>query len=374
MSAQKPPFDPNALADWLVEGLKETLSYRIHQSLKPEKWVEYFREKLPTRNGAVHYALKQIFEQVGFKFEEIKQGDARFYLVRKKFREVPSGKNVRRLVIVPGFGDSPASWLPVFTYALKDLEHNFDEVVVLDFPGYLGFLSTHAMVPSMEILLNVTRMVCEVYPPTVLMGHSLGGWLAAKTAQAMPKLMDHLVLVAPSGLLTTREERERFGKFILSNQGLEIDQILRRILHSPKKYHAFLSDDVQKFFAKDEVKRFVDSVEDQHFIDQRKPFSAKKLTVIWGENDEFVPSSGMRDWVDFYGTYLDAYIIKNTGHVPQLESPFVTADVIFHAILGKAFREGDKKLWKKIQTRRQEWTNARLPAPSDSTVKMLPFA
>ena len=339
--------------------------------LNPEKWVEYFREKLPTRNGAVHYALRQIFEQVGFKFEELKQGDARFYLVRKRFREAPQGQSLRRLVIVPGFGDSPASWLPVFTYALRDLEHSFDEVVVLDFPGYLGFLSSQTMVPSMDILLNVTKMMCEVYPPTVLMGHSLGGWLAAKTAQSMPKLMDHLVLVSPSGLIPNLDERDRFGKFILSNQGLGIDQLLRRILHAPKKYHEFLSDDVQKFFSKEEVKEFVNSVGENHFIDQRKPFSAKKLTVIWGENDEFVPSSGMRDWVDFYGTYLDAYIIKDAGHVPQLERPFVTADVIFHAILGKPYKENDKRLWKKIQARRQEWTNAKLDAPVPSSVKLL---
>jgi pimeloyl-ACP methyl ester carboxylesterase len=278
---------------------------------------------------------------------------------------VKPGQEIKRLVIVPGFGDSPASWLPVFTFAIRDLEKKFDEVIVLDFPGYMGFLSSHAMVPSMDILLNVTKMVVETYPPTVLMGHSLGGWLAAKVAQMVPKMMDQLVLIAPSGLIPSDEERTRFEKFILSNQDLPVEELLGRIMYSPKKYHEMLSEDVKAFFAKGGVKDFVESVSESHFIDQRKPFSARKLTVIWGEHDQFVPSQGIRDWVEFYGTYLDAYILKDTGHVPQLERPWATAEVIFHAILGKPSQEG--KHWKKIQTRRQEWTNTKLPAPDVHT-------
>jgi pimeloyl-ACP methyl ester carboxylesterase len=365
MSAQKPPFDPNALADWLVEGLKETVSYRLKQTFDREKWLEYFRSKIPTRNAAVHYGLKQVFERLGFKFEELKQGDAKFFLVKKKFRDVKAGQEVRRLVIIPGFGDSPASWLPVFSFSLRDLEKRFDEIIVLDFPGYMGFLSNHAMVPSMEILLNVSKMVCTQYPPTVLMGHSLGGWLAGKVAQSLPKSMEQLILIAPSGLIPTPEERERFGKFILSNKDLAVQELLSRIMYAPKKYHEVLSNEVKAFFAKEEVEQFVESVTDAHFIDQTKPFSARKLTVIWGEKDQFVPSAGIRDWVEFYGTYLDAYILKDTGHIPQLERPWATCDVIFHALLGKPSQEG--KYWRKIQTRRLEWTNMKLDTVSSQT-------
>jgi pimeloyl-ACP methyl ester carboxylesterase len=367
MTAQKPPFDPQALADWLVTGLKETVSYRINQTFDPEKWIEEIRKRIPTRNGALHLALRQVFEKVGFKFEELKQGDAKFYLVRKKFRELKPGQETRRLVIVPGFGDSPASWLPVFAFSTAELEAMFDEVVVLDFPGYMGFLSNHAMVPSMEILISVTKTVCEAYPPTVLLGHSLGGWLAARVAQMLPKLIDHLLLIAPAGLLPTEEERDRFGKFILSNQNIPIAEVLKRVIHEPKKHHGLLSEELHDFFSKDGVKQFVESVEAKHFIDQTKPFSARKLTVIWGENDRFVLSQGMRDWVGYYGTYLDAYIIKETGHIPQLERPFTTSEIIFHALNQKHSQNG--KHWKKLQSRRQEWTNAKLEATS--SVKLL---
>jgi len=370
MPSQKPPFDPHAFADWLIEGLKDTVSYRFHQTFDPEKWIEYVREKIPNRTGALHFALKQIFERLEFKFEELKQGDAKFYLVRKRFREPKPGHEIRRLVIVPGFGDSPASWLPVFTFSMFELERTFDEVVVLDFPGYMGFLSSHAMVPSMEILLSVTKMVCEAYPPTVLLGHSLGGWLSAKVAQSSPKLMDHLILIAPAGLIPSRAQRERFAKTILDHTELPPEQMLKRIIHEPKNYHSLLSHDLQEFFAKEGVRQFVDSVEEHQFIDTTKPFSgARKLTVIWGENDHFVPSQGMRDWVENYGNYMDAYTLKETGHVPQFERPKTTGEVIFHALLGKPGTSGAH--WKKILSRRQEWTNARIEAPLSAQQKLL---
>lgn len=364
MSSQKPPFDPHALADWLTQGLKETVSYRIAQTFDRDKWLQKVRDKIPTRSGALHFALKRLFEKFDFKFEEFKQGDAKFYVVRKKFRDLKPGQEVRRLVMVPGFGDSPASWLTVFASSFLELEKRFDEIVVLDFPGYMGFLSGHAMVPSMEILISVAKTVCEAYRPTVLIGHSLGGWLAAKVAQATPHLMDQLILIAPAGLIPSHEERERFGKFILSNQDIEPAEMLGRIIHKPKRYHSILNHDLKQFFSGDGLKQFVESVTEAHFVDQTKPFSARKLTVIWGEKDLFVPSQGIRDWVEAYGLYLDAFILKDTGHLPQLERPLATSDLIFQSIAGTASKSTSD--WLKIQSRRMEWANARLDQPANT--------
>ena len=121
-----PPFDPSALAQWLIDGVKETVSYRLKQTLNKDKWIEKAKSKIPSKNQAMHFALKHLFKKSGFVFEELKQGDAVFHVIRKKFREVAHGKEVRRLVVVPGFGDSPASWIPPFTFLSTDLPKNFD--------------------------------------------------------------------------------------------------------------------------------------------------------------------------------------------------------------------------------------------------------
>ncbi|MBC7398194.1 MAG: hypothetical protein H7333_12200, partial [Bdellovibrionales bacterium] len=46
MANQMPPFDPSALAQWLIDGVKETVSYRLKQTLNKDKWIEKAKSKI----------------------------------------------------------------------------------------------------------------------------------------------------------------------------------------------------------------------------------------------------------------------------------------------------------------------------------------
>jgi pimeloyl-ACP methyl ester carboxylesterase len=352
MSKETSPFDPNEFAEWLLQGFKEVVSYRVRQTLDRERWLQFFKSKIPNKNEVVHLALKRAFLTSGFEFEELKQGSAVFHVIRKKIRVPEHGKPMKRLVLIPGFGDTPGSWVPLFTLVQREISQSFDEIVVLDFPGYMGFLSGSEMVTSMSILLSAVKTVCEANPPDVLIGHSLGGWLAGKVAQDLSRTLDHLIVIAPSGL-TPEEERKSFGDFIVRNQELSIFELLELVVYDAKKFAPLLSREFKDFYAKSGVREFVESVKPDEFIDSGAPFKAKKISVIWGDHDRFVPTHWMRHWVESYGDYLDAYLLKNTGHIPQLERPYVTAQVLMHAIQGKGGVEG--RGWKKIQSRRREY-------------------
>ena len=358
MSRQIPPFDPNEFAEWLLEGFKEVVQYRARQTLDRDRWMGFFRAKIPNKNQLVHLALKKTFIGAGFQFEELKQGEATFHLIRKTWRKPGVGQSLRRLVFVPGFGDTPGSWLPLFTLSQKELSDNFDELLVIDFPGYMGFLSHHPMVTSMRILLSTVKTVCEANPPTVLMGHSLGGWLASKVAQELGRTIDHLILLAPSGLIPD-EERKTFGDFIVKNQELTISELLELVVFDSKKFAPILSREFGDFYSKPAIKEFVSSVEGDQFLDPRIPIKAKKITTIWGDHDRFVPTHWLRHWIESYGEFLDAYILDDTGHIPQMEHPYVTSRVILHALLEKGGMEG--RGWKKVQSRR------RVFSPKDPT-------
>ena len=353
--AQPTNFDPNEFAKWLYDGLKETIAYRLRQTFNREKMLSQLQSKIPTQNQVMHLLFRQIFETRGFRFEELKQGDAKFFLVRKKIRKPEPGQQTRRLILVPGFGDTPASWIPLYGILSKDLFQNFDEVILIDFPGYTGFLSHHTIVPSMKILMSVVRTVCEANPPTVLMGHSLGGWLAAKTAQSLSIPLEHLVVIAPSGLTPDEKERQTFGDFIVNNQNLPIEELLDLIMHEPKAVKKIVNEDLKRFFEKPEVRQFVESVKPEDFIDHTQPFRAKKLSVIWGGNDQFVPSHWIRYWVEYYGEYLDGYLLKDTGHIPQLERPLVLASAIRDALFGSGIHQRIDDGWMKIQSRQKEF-------------------
>lgn len=348
-------FDPNEFAKWLYDGLKETITYRLKQTFNRERIVAQLQAKVPNQNQVIHFVLRQIFEKNGFHFEELKQGHASFFVIRKKIREVESGQMVRRLVLVPGFGDTPASWIPLYGLISRDLYKDFDEVLLIDFPGYNGFLSQHALVPSMKVLLGLVKTVCEANPPTVLMGHSLGGWLAAKVAQDLKRPLEHLVLLAPSGLTPDETERRAFGDFIINNQNLPIEELLDLIMHEPKNIKKFVNEDVKRFYAQPGVREFVESVKPEDFVDHDAPFQAKKLSVIWGENDQFVPSQWIRYWVEYYGGHLDGYLLKETGHLPQLERPMVLASVLKNLLFGEQ-KETENNGWIKIQSRNKDFS------------------
>lgn len=370
MSQQKQtsPFDPNEFAEWLLEGLKDTVRYRIRQTLNRDRWVEAVKSKIPNRNQVVHLALRQAFERAGFGFEELKQGDAVFYLIRKTLRSPPPGQAPKRLVFVPGLGDSPGSWMPFFTLSKGELSRRFDEILVVDFPGYMGFLSHHEMVGSMSILLGVVKMVCDLYPPEVLMGHSLGAWLAGKTLQESRTWVDQFIAIAPSGLIPPLERRI-FGDFIVRNQDLTLEELLELIVHDPKKFGPLLNRDFKDFYERPSIRNFVESVKDEHFIDETKPFLARKLTVVWGDSDRFVPTHWVRNWIEHYGESLDAYLMKNTGHIPQMERPVVLSRVLAQAL---GHSEGDEGFgWRKIQSRRKEYDGTKPSGPSASGVKLL---
>lgn len=352
--ANPPPFDPEALAEWLLTGLKETVSYRIKQTFNKEKIVEAFRAKIPSRSRLLHQILRKGFEQDGFKFEEIHQGDATFMLIRKTIRP-----GHRRLILIPGFGDSPASWLLSFGFTRRHFQKNFDEIVVLDFPGYLGFLSHQRLIPSMAILQSFVKTVCEANPPHTLIGHSLGGWLAGKYAQQLAahpgpvtehaQRLHNLILIAPSGL-TRVEERKPFADFILEGQGLPMKEFLSRVVHEPKRYQVLLKDEFKHFYGQPEIRQFIESVKPEEFMDDTQPFGADHISVIWGDHDQFVPTRWMRHWIECYGPYLDAYMLKETGHLPQLERPQTLAEVVLHTLGLTSSPEG--RYWKKLQSKK----------------------
>ncbi len=350
--ATQTPFNPNEFAKWLADGLKETLAYRLRQTFNREKLLEMIQAKVPTRNLLLHQVLRKSFEKGGFQFETVKHGDASFHLIRKKYRAVPA-RQARRLLLIPGLGDSPSSWIPPYAFLSSTFSAQFDEIMVLDFPGYLGFLSDHPFVTSMAALQSVVNTVCEMHPPTVLMGHSLGGWLAAKAAQELKTPLEHLMLISPSGLTLDDTERKVFGDFIVNSRNLDMEELLSTIMHEPKPFHQLLGQDMRAFFEQPAIKQFIESVKPEQFVNPLLPFQAKKLTVIWGENDRFVPAHWIRHWTEIYGEYLDAYLIRKTGHVPQLERPKVLADTILHALLDRKGRKTNH--WTKVNSRKREF-------------------
>src|SRR6185437_13162697 len=159
----------------------------------------------------------------GYHWEVQQQGGLRLGLWRKKFREKSLQKPVpARLVFIPGFGDSPLSWLGIMTVLEPVLKRRFDELVMIDFPGHNGRLFSDGLFPSIDALMNTLFDVLDSLKPHTVAGHSLGGFLTTHYAAACSSGtrvtgkkqgyggLDSAVAIDPSGFFNSDEERKEW--------------------------------------------------------------------------------------------------------------------------------------------------------------------
>src|SRR4051812_18057956 len=84
-------------------------------------------------SGGLHWFCRHAFEKAGYEWEVRRTGDVAIGMwkisfagsskAKRKALEVP-----RRFVLIPGFGDSPLSWLTILLVIRSALRKKFDEV------------------------------------------------------------------------------------------------------------------------------------------------------------------------------------------------------------------------------------------------------
>jgi poly(3-hydroxyoctanoate) depolymerase len=95
------------------------------------------------------------------------------------------------VTFVPGAAGSGSFWLPVVE-RLPSTWH----VQLVDLPG-LGPIRSHPAVSSYDSLVDYVARAIQA--PTVLVGQSMGGFVALQLALRYPQLVTHLVLVVATG-------------------------------------------------------------------------------------------------------------------------------------------------------------------------------
>jgi pimeloyl-ACP methyl ester carboxylesterase len=158
---------------------------------------------------------------------------------------------------------------------------------------------------------------------TVVVGCSLGGWIAAQMAVKCTARVARLVLVAPLGIkVGDRETRDIPDIF-----ALHPDEVLRVQYHEPARArvdHATLSDDRLTVIARNREATALYAWE-PYFHDPKLRGRLRRIGVptllLWGAEDRFAAA-------DHYGAaYRDAIpgarleTIAGAGHFPHLEQP-----------------------------------------------------
>src|SRR3984893_5758029 len=204
-----------------------------------------------------------------------------------------------------------------------DLLARHFELVAPSHPGF-GNSPLPELFDSVDDLAYVYLDLLEEFDlrEVILVGFSLGGWIAAEVAVRCAHRLSRLILVGPVGIKAgDRETRDIPDIFALAP-----DEVTRLVYHDPQKAavdYAVMSDEQLRIIARNRQSLALYSWEPyMHNPKLRYRLGRLKLPtlLIRGASDGLISPQ-----------YLDAYraaiagarmeVIARAGHVPQIEQP-----------------------------------------------------
>ena len=235
------------------------------------------------------------------------------------------------LLYLHGSGDL-GLWLPALS-ALAELYRVWRP----DHPGFSGSEDRSGIDSVHELAFFYLDLLDEIeVERAVLVGSSLGGWIAAELATIEPRRVSGLVLVDAAGI---RAEVPTPDVFTLSPvqlaELLYHDEDLRaaavaqaeRVEEGPERFERMLRNRMATAHL-----GWNPYMHDPKLLDRLHRISAPTL-ILWGAHDRLLPIGYAHRWLDLLPG-AELAIVENAGHLPLIEQPDVATGVI-KAFLGR---------------------------------------
>ena len=211
--------------------------------------------------------------------------------VRYAKRGASSGEPV---LFIHGFGGDLDNWLFNLDVIGEDLP-----VVALDLPGH-GQSSVALPGASIAALADFVARFMAVTDtgPAHLVGHSMGGAIAAQLALAHPQRVLSLSLIASAGLGAEINAGYTEG-FARAASRRELKPVLEQLFADPTLVSRQMVDDVLKYKRLDGVEALLLALNQGLFAGGRQAeqpglelaATGKPVLVVWGQDDRIVPAA-----------------------------------------------------------------------------------
>jgi pimeloyl-ACP methyl ester carboxylesterase len=229
------------------------------------------------------------------------------------------------ILLIHGIADNALTW----SFIQGPLARRYP-VYAIDLPGY-----GYSGLPSERFYMTLDEMrdlleafIREVIgQPALVVGNSMGGWLAVKLAWLAPALLRGLVLVDAGGApLQGRASWVAFGETIGIPDMKTARLVFRQMFGAiPAPMLYFGQHSLQEVFQRRVVREFVSNMmEADPEKELLRPADLRDLPVpaglIWGLGDHFLPEGSL----EFFRENLPgapALLLKRCGHLPQRERP-----------------------------------------------------
>lgn len=225
------------------------------------------------------------------------------------------------VVLIHGIADSALTW----AFTMRGMAR-IGPVYAIDLPGFgqSGYPRGRRYATILEHVAVVQALIREVIGrPALLVGNSMGGWIAGRLAELSPELARAIVMVDPGGaMLEGRRSWEPFVNTVAVRDLRSVRMIYHQMFGRVNPALYLGQRGFQDMFLRDAVRHFVESSDESDFF---TPEDLRRISVpaalVWGERDTFLPSGSLAFFRDnLPGRKL--LLLRGCGHLPQRERPY----------------------------------------------------
>ena len=211
-------------------------------------------------------------------------------------------------VLVHGVNDQAGTWFTVAAALARGYR-----LILPDLPGHGESEPREGALPLPLFVQRLEAIVSHATSePFVLLGNSLGGWVAMLYTLAHPSRVAHLVLETSGGL------SRPFNSPVLATNRDEALLILRAV-HGPRY-------EPKEWVIEGLMQRAVDSPMlrvtegERHYMEPRLSEIRVPTTIVWGADDGVLPVSYAEALQQgIAGSTL--HVIEGAAHIPHLQQP-----------------------------------------------------
>jgi pyruvate dehydrogenase E2 component (dihydrolipoamide acetyltransferase) len=249
--------------------------------------------------------------------EGIKPRDIEFDGRRLRYLELGEGSGVP-VLLVHGFGADLNTWM--FTQPPLAATRR---TLALDLPGHggsakaVGAGDAESLTDAVEAALDGLGIARGH-----LVGHSMGGAIAALVASRRPERVASLTLIASAGL-GSEINASFIDGFVRASRRREATEVLGLLVDDPALVSRAMVEDVLRYKRLDGVSAALTKIAEAWFAGGRQSLDltgriatlAMPVQLIWGRNDRIIPLAH----AEALAARLPVHIIDAAGHLPHME-------------------------------------------------------
>jgi pyruvate dehydrogenase E2 component (dihydrolipoamide acetyltransferase) len=228
------------------------------------------------------------------------------------------GGDAAPIVFIHGFGADLNGWMftqPVLAETRR--------AVALDLPGHGGSTKEVGAGDAAALAAAVAAALAVLGIDTAhLVGHSLGGAIAAVVAKQHPQGVASLTLIAPAGLGPEIDGGFIDG-FVRAQRRREMQEVLTLLVHDPALVSRQMVEDVLRYKRLDGVQAALETIARAWFPEGHQAVSIRAaladlqipVQIICGRDDRIIPVAQAERLAD----RLPVHILDAAGHLPHME-------------------------------------------------------